>query len=109
MKACTKCGEVKPLEDFPADSSRTAGYQSECKVCKASAARDRRAQTPREVQNARMQAYKAGMRKDKCALCASEIQGLGICESCMSAIKALGDSPEALKKAAKALKWVQEQ
>ncbi|MFI8830533.1 hypothetical protein ACIGPN_05810 [Streptomyces afghaniensis] len=56
-----------------------------------------------------MQAYKAGMRKDKCALCESPIEGLGVCGQCRGDMEALGGTPEALKRAAKALKWVLEQ
>lgn len=38
MKACTKCGEVKALDEFPRKASRRDGRASQCKVC--TAARD---------------------------------------------------------------------
>ncbi|WP_329544706.1 hypothetical protein OG548_08310 [Streptomyces sp. NBC_01356] len=108
-KQCTKCKETKPRSEFSANPQATDGLQSQCKECKAEAQRDRRKDEPKEVHNAKMQAYKAGMRKDKCACCGSPIEGHGICPRCMDAIKVLGGSPATLKQAAKALKWVQEQ
>lgn len=33
MKACTKCGEVKPLEDFHKEKKQRDGRTSRCKVC----------------------------------------------------------------------------
>ena len=108
-RRCARCRQTKPLEDFPLSPKEPEGRGYRCKECKAAVMRDVRAEQPREERNAQMQAYKAGMRKDKCALCGSAVDGYGICDSCMAAIKVLGDSPEALKRAAKALKWVQEQ
>ena len=32
-QSCSKCGEVKPLEEFHANSARVAGVRSKCKVC----------------------------------------------------------------------------
>lgn len=32
-KLCTKCGEVKPLVDFPVNRARPDGHLSGCKVC----------------------------------------------------------------------------
>ncbi len=34
-KTCTKCGEVKPLESFPAQKRNRDGRDSRCKVCAA--------------------------------------------------------------------------
>ena len=33
-KACIKCGEVKPLEDFGVAKSAKSGRRSDCKKCK---------------------------------------------------------------------------
>jgi hypothetical protein len=33
MKKCTTCGEIKPLEDFYPDKSKTNGFSARCKVC----------------------------------------------------------------------------
>lgn len=33
VSRCTKCGEVKSLEKFGKDSTRTSGYKSRCKTC----------------------------------------------------------------------------
>ena len=34
-KTCTKCGEVKPLSEFPTNRSKPTGFNSECKACHA--------------------------------------------------------------------------
>jgi hypothetical protein len=41
-------------------------------------------------------------------MCHTAIDGRGVCDTCRAAMKQLGDSPEALRQAAKALKWLQE-
>ena len=33
MKACTRCGAVKPLEEFHRDASRPDGRMSRCAAC----------------------------------------------------------------------------
>lgn len=38
-KQCSKCGGVKPLEQFPADSSKPDGHRGECQECRAAAGR----------------------------------------------------------------------
>lgn len=108
MKTCTKCGKEKEAEEFPLAPSRTDGRGSACKACKATEQRDRRAEQPREERNAQMAAYKHGMRKDKCAVCGSAIDGHGICAACWQAIEALGGTSADLKRAAKAVKWLKE-
>lgn len=40
-KRCTKCGEVKPLEEFSPRKDRRNGRQSRCRVCKARHDRER--------------------------------------------------------------------
>ena len=88
-RKCPRCGEVKPVSEYPAGGTNRF---DRCSACKAS----------------EMAAYRAGIRKDKCAVCASAIVGHGICDDCMLAIGRLGGTPEDLKRAAKALKWLQE-
>ena len=34
MKICTKCDEVKPLDEFHKDKRAKDGYRGDCKVCK---------------------------------------------------------------------------
>lgn len=41
-KCCTKCHEVKPLEEFPPNKRNRDGRQSYCHVCHARCARERR-------------------------------------------------------------------
>lgn len=41
-KRCTKCGEVKALEEYPPDKRARDGRQSWCHVCKAKRKRERR-------------------------------------------------------------------
>ena len=43
MKNCTKCGERKPLEDFPKDSHNSDGRKAKCKACTALYNKARRA------------------------------------------------------------------
>lgn len=99
-RQCTECEQTKPLTAFGSTPGR--------KTCSACRQRAARATIPREDQNAQMRAYKAGMRKDKCATCAGPITGLGVCSRCQEAMDTLGGTPEALKAAAKALKWLQD-
>lgn len=42
FKRCSRCHEVKPLEEFPPDKSRWDGRQSRCRACDAKRARERR-------------------------------------------------------------------
>lgn len=46
FKACTKCSESKPLEDFSRDATRTDGRFPWCRTCKSSAAKAAYAQNP---------------------------------------------------------------
>jgi hypothetical protein len=41
-KACTRCGEVKPLAEYAADKRASTGTQSVCKKCQADIRRGRR-------------------------------------------------------------------
>lgn len=105
-KPCTACGVVKPLEAFALSSTGKDGHRTACKECQAAEMRKQRQEQSPEERNAAMAAYRAGMRKDKCAVCGEAIEGHGICESCTTAVKALGGTPEALKRAAKAVAYL---
>ena len=56
VKACSKCGEVKPLEDYSPDKQNKDGRQSACKTCKAASQRAYRKANP-EKEAARKRAY----------------------------------------------------
>lgn len=45
-KPCTKCGETKPLEDFPRRRSGEEKRRAACKTCEAKAAKHRRDHPP---------------------------------------------------------------
>jgi hypothetical protein len=53
----------------------------------------------------RLAAYRAGMRKDRCAICATPIDGEGICGPCRTCCTLLGGT-EGLKKAARAWRYL---
>jgi hypothetical protein len=41
-KACSRCGDVKPMADYAADRRAKSGTQSACKQCQAAIRKDRR-------------------------------------------------------------------
>lgn len=86
---CPRCGEVKPVSEYPAGG---VNRFARCSVCKAD----------------EMRAYKAGIRVDKCATCGASIAGLGVCSRCRDALDQLGGSEEALKRAVKVIRWLHE-
>lgn len=45
-KACTRCGELKPLEDYPNNRTRADGRHSQCKACHAEIYHERRSGVP---------------------------------------------------------------
>lgn len=87
QRRCPRCGVTKPVIDFPPGGTNRF---DRCSVCK----------------NREMAAYRAGVRPGECATCGKTIDGKGVCEVCREAMRQLGDSPDALKKAAKALAWL---
>lgn len=105
QRTCRVCREVKPLTAF-ALTGKGDQREQRCKECKALALREARAEQSQDERNAAQAAYRAGMRKDRCAVCASTIEGHGICPRCMDAIKVLGGRPDDLKRAAKALAYL---
>ncbi len=106
QRTCWRCKEAKPLEDFAISSNKAGGRDHSCKACKAADMQERRANTPAEVKADEMRAYRAGVRPGKCATCHTAIDGKGVCEPCRGALRQLGDSPEALRQAAKVLVWM---
>jgi hypothetical protein len=65
-----------------------------------------RSETPLEELAAKQAAYRAGMRKDKCAICGGPIEGQGICMRCEGHVMALGGL-EGLKQAVRAVRYLQ--
>lgn len=49
-KACSKCGELKPVECFNSDKSKTSGRYPSCKDCVNAQAREFRRNNPEHVQ-----------------------------------------------------------
>jgi 5-methylcytosine-specific restriction endonuclease McrA len=47
-KRCSKCGEIKPLEDFSKDKRKEDNRQAKCKACYAEYQRERRTANPEE-------------------------------------------------------------
>ena len=45
-KTCTKCGETKPLDEYPPDLRKRDGRQAQCRACKRIAGADWRARNP---------------------------------------------------------------
>lgn len=64
-KACSKCGEVKPLEEFYRDSRKRDGRQSACRACSlvASASWKARNKERRRATNAAWEAANRDRRK----------------------------------------------
>lgn len=48
-KACTKCGELKPVDAFNSDKSKTGGRYPSCKICANNAAKKFREDNPEHV------------------------------------------------------------
>jgi recombinational DNA repair protein RecR len=68
--------------------------------------RNLRAATPPETLAAKQAAFRAGMRKDKCAICGNSIDGHGICDICDDHVRALGGL-DGLKQAVRAVRYLQ--
>jgi hypothetical protein len=98
-KECTKCGRVKPLDDFSPRAAR-------CKECRAAHKRERQKEIPPEERNKSVAAFRAGLRKDMCAVCRTGIKGTGICVTCAECVEVLGGL-EGLKRAVKAVRFLE--
>lgn len=108
-RKCYTCQEEKPLEDFPLSGSANVGggHTYQCKSCKAADRRETQAAKTPEERNADMAAYRAGIRKATCAVCGAP-EPADLCEGCRTAIRALGGTSDALKRAAKLVKYLGE-
>jgi len=104
---CRTCRADKPLSDFSANETSATGYSHQCKDCKAAETRARRKNIPAEDKAESMRAYRAGIRKDKCAVCGSTISGHGICDQCADAVATLGGLA-GLKQAVRAVRYLVE-
>jgi hypothetical protein len=105
VRKCSTCKQTKPLDAFSTNPSTPTGISYRCKVCKAKAEQERRKGIPAEDKAEAARALRAGMRKDKCAICRAAIQGHGICDSCADAVETLGGL-EGLKQAVRAVKYL---
>lgn len=61
VKACTRCGETKPLEEFSPHPRGIGGRKSWCKACQAGYARQRRETHGREYDRRHDRAYSEAM------------------------------------------------
>ncbi|MFI2187982.1 hypothetical protein [Streptomyces sioyaensis] len=102
---CRTCHKVKALEDFPLRKDAKSGHDSQCKECLAADTRRRRAGLSLEERAEEARAFRAGMRKDKCAICGTRIQGQGICVTCEECVEVLGGL-DGLKKAVRAVRYL---
>lgn len=105
-RVCNKCGKTKPLESFSLHPTGKDGRRAACKECLAAVTREARKDETPDERNARMAAYRAGMRKDACAVCGGAIQGHGICFHCQEHVRMLGGL-EGLQRAVKAVKYLE--
>jgi len=107
-RKCSACGLTKPVSEYSPNPQGRDGYQSKCKACRADVQRAANAGKSKEELAAQMAAYRAGIRKDRCAVCSGQIKGQGICSRCDSYISALGGL-DGLKRATRAVKWLRSQ
>lgn len=63
MKICKKCGEEKPLEEFPKAFRRKDGRNSWCKVCTSKANKENRQKT-KPVESDNFKGYKTYVNDD---------------------------------------------
>lgn len=106
-RQCWTCKEAKPLEAFNRDAAQPSGLSSQCKACHTRYERERRRNIPAEDKAEAMRAYRAGMRKDRCAICKAAIEGHGICDRCANAVAILGGL-DGLKQAVRAWRYLNE-
>jgi hypothetical protein len=107
VKTCASCGETKPVSEFGPHTNTADGLRTYCKACHAAQAQERRASESPESRAEAMRAYRAGMRKDKCAICGGSVEGYGICSSCQDHVRMLGGL-DGLKRAVRAVRYLAE-
>lgn len=107
MKTCTACFKDKPLTEFSPHAPNADGYRTHCKACRAAEQAARRdATTTPESRAEAMRAHRAGMRKDKCAICGGSVEGYGICFHCKDHVRMLGGL-DGLKRAVRAVRYLE--
>ena len=110
-RECIKCHQVKPLDDFRQNVTASDSIGNVCQACYVTQKRKRqatyRATQTREEQNAEMARFRAGIRKATCAVCGGSTPD-PLCEPCTVAIRALGGTEDALKRAAKVVRYLGE-
>ena len=62
-KCCTGCERVLPLEDFPADASKSDGHHTRCRSCKRGSSRTRPSRAQQERQNRLAEARQAALER----------------------------------------------
>jgi len=77
MKRCSKCGQLKPLEEFGKDKKKKDGHRSSCKSCfklrwEELGSKHHSAQDQREWRH-RIKIEKYGI--NKCSVCGVSIEG----------------------------------
>lgn len=108
---CSVCGKTKPTREFtPRAPVATCVecWEGDRKARQAESMRKLRAATPAEEKARAQAAFRAGMRKDKCAICGHPIEGHGICDSCDDAVHVLGGL-DGLKQAVRAVRYLEGQ
>ena len=132
MKECSKCGAIKPLEEYPKNKQCKQGRSAKCKVCvnaykgtwrKANPASHRAAHL-RSTYGLSLEDFDHLLEQQNhtCLLCdhkhvhnckkgalrvdhnhrTDEVRGL-LCKECNSGMGLLGDNPERLRAAARYL------
>ena len=121
MKTCAKCGEEKPIDQFPKDRRSPSGVYSYCRVCSREKTKQQRLKNPNAVREAHLkgrygldieqftellkaQDHKCAICGDETILCVDhdhktgEVRGL-LCHPCNLALGKLKDSIPNLKNA----------
>lgn len=116
---CSVCGETRPTREFAPyapvatcrscwDGGRQGVPGAGQRERKNQVMRKLRAATPAEDKAKAQAALRAGMRKDKCAICREPIEGQGICTHCEGHVVALGGL-DGLKQAVRAVRYLEGQ
>lgn len=107
---CRSCHQLKPCEEITPNHLVPTCFACDVKA-RAEAKRqnqaERRAELTPEEKAEASRAYRAGMRKDKCAVCGTSMQGHGVCVTCEECIEVLGGL-EGLRRAVKAERYLSE-
>ena len=110
-KYCRTCGETKPHDEWPRNSSASDGLGTLCKACKAVKGRQHHLKRSYGLTEAERDAM-IGSQRGLCVIClkapaahvdhchkTGKVRGV-LCFNCNSAIGKLGDDPDAVRRAA---------